>query len=115
VLLNLLANAAAFCDPEHGRVRVEVRVADSVARVDVQDNGPGVGLDQQAVIFERFRQGGDAAAGRPAGTGLGLPISREIVERMGGRLWVSSEPGHGATFSFTLPLSGTPDGPGAES
>jgi signal transduction histidine kinase len=115
VLLNLLANAAKFCDPERGWVRVEVRVADSVARVDVQDNGPGIGPGPQAVIFERFRQGGDAAAGRPAGTGLGLPISREIVERMGGRLWVESVPGQGATFSFTLPLSGTPDGPGAES
>ena len=115
VLLNLLANAAKFCDPQHGRVRVDVRVLDGAARVDVRDNGPGVGPAQQAVIFERFHQGGDATGGRPAGTGLGLPISREIVERMGGRLWVESEPGQGATFSFTLPLSDTPNGPGAES
>jgi signal transduction histidine kinase len=112
VLLNLLANAAKFCDPEQGHTLVEVRVAAGAARVDVHDNGPGITAEQQAVIFERFRQGG-GSANRP-GTGLGLPISREIVERMGGRLWVSSGPGTGATFSFTLPLSNGPVGSGAE-
>ncbi len=106
VMLNLLANAATYCDQRQGRALVEVHVADGAARVDVHDNGPGIAPDQQAVIFERFRQGDRAAESRPAGTGLGLPISREIVERMGGRLWVSSVPGQGATFSFTLPLSG---------
>jgi Na+/proline symporter/nitrogen-specific signal transduction histidine kinase len=105
VMLNLLANAATFCPQEGGRASVEVQVADGRARVDVHDNGPGIAPDQQKVIFERFRQGG-RVAGLPTGTGLGLPISREIVERMGGRLWVSSVPGEGATFSFTLPLSG---------
>ncbi|HEU4423646.1 MAG TPA: sensor histidine kinase [Pilimelia sp.] len=106
VLLNLLANAATYCDPRQGEALVEVQVDDGAARVDVHDNGPGIAADEQAVIFERFRQGDRAAGSRPAGTGLGLPISREIVERMGGRLWVSSAPGQGATFSFTLPLSG---------
>jgi signal transduction histidine kinase len=106
VLLNLLANAAAFSDAQHGRAQVCVAVGGGVARVDVHDNGPGIAAELQEVIFERFRQGDRAAGGRPAGTGLGLPISREIIERMGGRLWVVSEPGHGATFSFTLPLSG---------
>jgi signal transduction histidine kinase len=101
VMLNLLANAAKFCDPGAGEASVEVHVEDGVARVDVRDNGPGITADQQAVIFDRFRQGDGAGTG----TGLGLPISREIVERMGGRLWVSSVPGHGATFSFTLPLA----------
>jgi Na+/proline symporter/nitrogen-specific signal transduction histidine kinase len=122
VMLNLLANAATYCDPQHGRAHIEVHVADGAARVDVQDNGPGLALDEQAVIFERFRQGDRAAGSRPAGTGLGLPISREIVQRMGGQLWVSSAPGQGATFSFTLPLTGEtpaaepiPDGSGAES
>jgi signal transduction histidine kinase len=106
VLLNLLGNAAKFSDAQHGRALVEVRVTDGVARVDVHDNGPGVAADQQQVIFERFGQGSRASGGRPTGTGLGLPISREIIERMGGRLWVSSAPGEGATFSFTLPLAG---------
>jgi hypothetical protein len=128
VLLNLLANAAAYCDPRQGRALVEVHIADGTARVDVHDNGPGIEPDQAAVIFERFRQGDRVAGNRPAGTGLGLPISREIIQRMGGRLWVSSVPGQGATFSFTLPLSGEevapqerrpathlPSGSGAES
>jgi Na+/proline symporter/signal transduction histidine kinase len=106
VLLNLLANAATYCDPRQGEARVEVQVDNGTARVDVHDNGPGIAADEQRVIFERFRQGDRATGSRPAGTGLGLPISREIVERMGGRLWVSSAPGQGATFSFTLPLSG---------
>ena len=71
--------------------------------VEVQDNGPGVAPAQQALVFEKFRQGGDAS-NRPQGTGLGLPISRRIVEHFGGRLWLKSEPGQGACFGFDLPL-----------
>jgi signal transduction histidine kinase len=59
-------------------------------------------LDQQQLVFEKFRQGG-AAHHRPQGTGLGLPISRQIVEQFGGRIWLKSEPGQGACFGFTLP------------
>ncbi len=70
--------------------------------VEVQDNGPGVPLEQQSVIFEKFRQGGDALE-RPPGTGLGLPISRRIIEHFGGRLWLRSAPGQGACFGFDLP------------
>jgi signal transduction histidine kinase len=57
---------------------------------------------QRELIFEKFRQGGDET-NRPQGTGLGLPISRQIVEHFGGRMWVESTPGQGATFSFYLP------------
>ncbi len=70
----------------------------------MQDNGPGVPDEQQALIFEKFHQGGDAMH-RPQGTGLGLPISRQIVEHFGGRLWLRSVPGHGACFAFELPWS----------
>jgi Na+/proline symporter/nitrogen-specific signal transduction histidine kinase len=105
VLLNLLANAAAYCDPQRGRATVEVYAVDDMARVNIHDNGSGIDSDQQSVIFERFRRGGGAVAGRPPGTGLGLTISRDIVQRMGGNLWVASVPGQGATFSFILPLS----------
>jgi len=78
------------------------------ARVDVSDNGPGIRRADQEVIFEKFRQVGDADGGKPRGTGLGLPISRRIVEHFGGRLWVESEPGQGATFSFQLPVEPAP-------
>jgi Na+/proline symporter/signal transduction histidine kinase len=110
VMLNLLSNAAKFCDAEHGRVAVELGIVDGALRVDVRDNGPGIGPDDQQLIFEKFRQGGDGLTERPKGTGLGLPICREIVAYLGGELWVESEPGAGATFSFTLPLTSTPVG-----
>jgi signal transduction histidine kinase len=61
-------------------------------------------LNQQ-VIFEKFRQAGDTLTGKPHGTGLGLPISRQIIEHLGGRLWVDSAPGAGATFTFELPVA----------
>ena len=73
-------------------------------RVDVADNGIGISDEDQAVIFDKFRQAGDTLTEKPKGSGLGLAISRQIVEHLGGRLWVVSEPGVGATFSFTLPL-----------
>ena len=82
-------------------------LADSPERVtiDVCDNGRGVPLADQGIIFEKFHQGGDMRTERPAGTGLGLPISRHIVDHLGGRMWVESTPGEGATFSFTLPVA----------
>jgi signal transduction histidine kinase len=72
-------------------------------RVDVRDNGRGISPEDQRVVFDKFRQGGDTLTGKPQGTGLGLHISRHIVERFGGRMWVASAPGEGACFSFTLP------------
>jgi len=102
VVLNLLSNAVKFLPPAGGRVDVRLRVHESGLRVEIQDNGSGVAADQQALIFEKFRQGGDAAQ-RPKGTGLGLPISRQIVEHFGGRMWLEPVPGPGACFAFELP------------
>jgi signal transduction histidine kinase len=69
------------------------------------DNGPGIGIENQQVIFEKFRQAGNTMTDKPHGTGLGLPISRQIIEHFGGRLWVESAPGEGATFIFELPVA----------
>ena len=71
-------------------------------------NGIGIDREHQAVIFEKFRQVGDTLTDKPAGTGLGLAICRQIIGHFGGRLWVESEPGRGATFSFTLPRAALP-------
>ena len=112
VLLNLLSNAAKFCDDERGRVAVELAVEDGAVRVDVRDNGPGIDPEDQEVIFDRFRQGGQTMTERSPGTGLGLPISREIIRQLGGELWVESAPGEGSTFSFVLPRAGAIEGEG---
>jgi Na+/proline symporter/nitrogen-specific signal transduction histidine kinase len=103
VLLNLLSNAVKFCEPGRGRIDVALSRAGRFLRVDVSDNGPGLAPEAQTVIFDKFRQGGDTLTGKPQGTGLGLYISRHIVEYFGGRIWVESRPGTGARFSFTLP------------
>lgn len=105
VVLNLLSNAVKFSEPGVGRVSVGLLSGDGMVRVVVSDNGPGIAVEDQQAIFEKFRQGGDTHRNRPKGTGLGLSISREIVKHLGGRLWVESTPGEGATFSFTLPMA----------
>ncbi len=102
VLLNLLTNAAKFVPAEGGRIDVRMRSGATGVTIEVQDNGPGVAQDQRTLIFEKFRQGGDVLS-RARGTGLGLPISRRIVEHFGGRIWLRSEPGSGACFGFDLP------------
>ena len=102
VMLNLLSNAVKFVPAEQGRV--EVRISDSRegVKIEVQDNGPGIALEEQAQVFEKFRQAGDSVT-RPQGTGLGLPLSRQIVEHFGGKMWLQSKPGEGACFGFFLP------------
>jgi signal transduction histidine kinase len=74
-------------------------------RVDVVDTGVGIDPADHAKVFEPFGQAGDTLTDKPRGTGLGLPICREIVERHGGELWLESAVGAGTTFSFTLPVA----------
>jgi Na+/proline symporter/signal transduction histidine kinase len=107
VMLNLLSNAVKFCDPISGQVSISVYQVNRHLRVDVRDNGPGIDKDAQLSIFDKFRQVRDQHDSKPQGTGLGLPISRQIISHFGGRLWVESRPGAGATFSFTLPVTNT--------
>ena len=110
VVLNLLSNAAKFLPPQGGRVTVSLREQAQGPVVEVQDNGSGVRPDQRTLIFEKFRQGGDQAD-RPAGTGLGLPISRQIVEHFGGRMWLQECAPPGACFCFSLPWQAPPSNP----
>jgi Na+/proline symporter/nitrogen-specific signal transduction histidine kinase len=105
VVLNLLSNAVKFVEPGRGEVEIALVEDQGYLRVDVRDNGPGIRPEDQELIFDKFRQAGDTLTGKPQGTGLGLHISRRIVEHFGGRMWVSSRPGEGACFSFTLPLA----------
>jgi PAS domain S-box-containing protein len=100
VLVNLLDNAIKY-----GGDRVEVRAdgANGVVRIVVADTGPGISLGDRQRIFEKFYRADPQLAREPSGTGLGLYISRELTERMGGRLELSPEPGSGATFVVELP------------
>jgi signal transduction histidine kinase len=107
VLVNLLSNAAKFVPPGSGRIDLCLHADGDHVVCTVSDNGPGVPPGQQALVFEKFRQGGDAAH-RPQGTGLGLPISRRIVEHFGGRMWLEPASGPGACFGFELPLQREP-------
>jgi len=72
--------------------------------VAVRDTGPGIGVADQARIFEEFQQADNSTTRSKGGTGLGLAISKRIVEMHGGRIWVESEQGQGSTFAFTLPI-----------
>jgi signal transduction histidine kinase len=104
VLLNLLTNALKFT-PEGGEVAVRAELADGEARVSVTDTGVGIAAQDLEAVFEEFRQVG-ATDKKVEGTGLGLPISRKIIELHGGRLWATSVAGKGSTFTFTVPVRG---------
>jgi signal transduction histidine kinase len=111
VVINLLSNAVKFT--AEGSVTVRVAVADVEAGgrevvVYVIDTGTGIAPEDQARVFEAFAQAGDTLTDKPRGTGLGLPISREIVEEHGGRLWLESEVDRGSTFAFALPAAEVP-------
>lgn len=106
VLINLLSNAVKFT-PAGGRVTVcAARDGDDALRVEVRDTGVGIRPEDQAVIFEEFRQASGDYAQKQEGTGLGLALSRRLVEAHGGRIGVVSAFGQGSTFWFTLPIRG---------
>jgi signal transduction histidine kinase/CheY-like chemotaxis protein len=102
VVINLISNAVKFTDSGSITCAAGHRSGDIV--VSVTDSGIGIAPADQPKVFEKFKQVGDTLTDRPKGTGLGLPICKEIVEYHGGRIWVESEIGKGSTFSFTLPV-----------
>ncbi|HKQ61784.1 MAG TPA: ATP-binding protein, partial [Candidatus Polarisedimenticolaceae bacterium] len=103
VVLNLVGNAIKFTS--EGEIVVRVAPDPGGLHVAVRDTGIGVARDKQAQIFEAFAQADSSTTREYGGTGLGLAICRQLVERMGGRIWVESEPGRGSTFHFTLALA----------
>jgi signal transduction histidine kinase/DNA-binding response OmpR family regulator len=102
VVINLISNAVKFTD--QGTIECAARRVDGELIVSVIDSGIGIAPADQPKVFEKFKQVGDTLTDKPKGTGLGLPICKEIVEYHGGRIWVESAPGHGSVFSFTLPI-----------
>lgn len=105
VVTNILQNAIKFT-PAGGRVRVFTRLEGDNTVVSISDTGIGIGPDDMPHIFERFYKADKAR--HSEGSGLGLSIARHIIQVHGGRIWVESELGKGATFSFTLPLNPAP-------
>jgi signal transduction histidine kinase/DNA-binding response OmpR family regulator len=103
VVINLISNAVKFT--ANGSVTCRARHVNNDLVISVTDTGLGIAPDDQPKVFEKFKQVGDTLTDKPKGTGLGLPICKEIVEHHGGRIWVESEPGKGSTFSFSLPLA----------
>jgi signal transduction histidine kinase/CheY-like chemotaxis protein len=112
VVTNLLGNAVKFT-PDSGRIGIKAQLFKSdgslekpdMVKVSFTDSGIGIAPEHHQSIFEKFGKVGDVLKDRPKGTGLGLPICKEIVERCGGKIWVESKLGEGSTFHFTLPIA----------
>ena len=102
VLLNLVGNAIKFTD--RGEVRITAAARDGHFALDVRDTGPGIPPEEQERIFKEFHQIDNSSTRTKGGTGLGLAIAKQIVEMHGGRIWVESTPGEGATFRMVLPV-----------
>ncbi|MCI0616516.1 response regulator, partial [bacterium] len=103
VIVNLLSKAAKFT--EKGLVNCSVYRKDNDIVVAISDTGIGIAPEDHAAVFEQFKQvGGDTLTDKPKGTGLGLPICKEIVEHHDGKIWLESELGKGSTFSFSIPV-----------
>jgi len=111
VLLNLVGNAIKFTD--QGKVTVTARADDDAFAIAVRDTGPGIPPAEQARIFEEFHQVDSSDTRVKGGTGLGLAIAKRIVNLHGGRIWVESELGAGATFHIMLPVRTTAQGAAA--
>ena len=104
VFINLVGNAIKYT-PDNGKITVDLRAGgDNFAEISVADTGPGIPKDEHAKIFEKFHQADSASSKKAGGSGLGLSITKEIVELHKGAIWVESAPGRGAKFIFKLPV-----------
>ncbi len=102
VMMNILGNASKFT-PKGGKITIRVKQEEAVMIMSVQDNGPGIGKEEQKLIFDLYHHK-DSDQQRLGGLGLGLALSKMLVELHRGRIWVESRLGAGATFSFSIPL-----------
>ncbi len=102
VMVNLFSNAVKFT--EEGSITCRVRQVEKHVRISVIDTGIGIPEELHATIFDKFIQGQESLADRPRGTGLGLPICRNIINAHGGHIWVESSRGRGSKFVFSLPI-----------
>ncbi|MDE1890433.1 MAG: ammonium transporter [Planctomycetota bacterium] len=103
IMFNLLSNAVKFT-PENGRITINAKLTNQHLQVAVTDTGIGIKSEDMDKIFEGFRQLDASYARRYEGTGLGLTLTKRLIELHGGEIWVKSEYGKGSTFTFTLPL-----------
>src|SRR6185295_17646315 len=104
VIINLISNSVKFTNK--GSVTCRAYFEKDEIIVSISDTGIGIAPEDFGAVFEQFKQvGGDTLTDKPKGTGLGLPICKEIVEHHGGRIWLESEVGKGSTFSFALPVA----------
>ena len=103
VAINLLSNAIKFTD--RGSVTCKAACQDDELTISIIDTGIGLAEDDLEKVFEKFKQVGEVMTDKPKGTGLGLPICKQIIEHHGGRIWAERNAEQGSTFSFTLPLS----------
>jgi GAF domain-containing protein/CheY-like chemotaxis protein len=110
VVINLISNAVKFTDKGSVTCRALSDQSKGEIVVSIIDTGMGIAPEDQPKVFEKFKQVGDTLTNKPKGTGLGLTISKEIIEHHGGRIWLESEFGKGSTFSFALPIKSETDG-----
>lgn len=103
VIQNLLENAIKFT--EEGEIKLMANKIDNMVEIRVKDNGIGISKEDQKKLFQKFYQVRSGLSRPKGGTGLGLYITKNIIEGMGGNIWMESEEGKGATFIFTVPLS----------
>ena len=104
VLINLVDNASKY-SPDGSKLNIEAATKGNWCQVSVIDNGIGIKKEDQERIFEPFSRLNSKLAEERVGTGLGLAVVKQIVERHGGRIWVESEFGKGSRFVFTVPLA----------
>jgi signal transduction histidine kinase len=102
-MINLISNAVKFTPK--GGVTIQAQMSDHSIIVCVNDTGIGIAADDIPRVFEKFIQAGDSLISKPRGTGLGLPIVKEIIEHHGGKVWVESVPGIGSSFYFSIPVN----------